>query len=337
LARKYGHPGLIGLETEYDGMVKSYHRQVAEGQRKDGRWARLSYLAKANYAHLYINRLRRHSNEAAYLNRAGSIERRLLQPWHRASQRTARAEKFDNLDYYVERSAIPLEHIHGLRAALFDQTVYYDPYVVGYEHHGRAEESHHPFLYMDSQTLFANPHFLHICANQEIIAFCREVLGPRAALSWAWSWITNPVLGINYQNQNWHRDSSEPLNFVRIFVPLQDIAGLDDGPTALIPGSSHETAHREVRRFTDDDLAEVQARRGAGMIQADAGDVYFVNTMALHRGVPPVRRRAILSLLVSLSPSHRTPGIVPLQFSQFPEAVRDTVAANRRFFRYLIK
>jgi hypothetical protein len=333
---RHGLPDTIKLDTRFDGMVKPYLQQVAEGHRQDSEWARLRYLAKANYAHLYINRLRRHSNEAAYLKRAGGIERRLLQPWYRPPPRSERAEKYETMDYNVERSVIPLDHVAGLRADLFDQPVYYDPYA-GFEYHGRPEQSGHPLLYMDSQALFANPHFLSICANPAIIAFCREVLGPGAALSWAWSWITNPVPGSNdYQTQNWHRDSAEPLNFVRVFVPLHDIVGLEDGPTALIPGSSHEAGYREVRRFRDHELAELQARRGAGMIQADAGDVYFVNTMALHRGVAPTRQRAILTLLVSLSPSHRTPGIVKLKPAQLPGPVQDVVRANRRFFRFLV-
>lgn len=332
---RHGLPDMIALDTRCDGMVKSYLQQVAEGQRKDSEWARLRYLAKANYAHLYINRLRRHSNEAAYLKRASGLERRLLQPWHRPAAPSERAEKYDATDYHVERGIVPLDAIAALRDDLFDQPIYYDPYA-GFEYRGRPEFTSHPLLYMDSQALFANPHFLAICANPEMIAFCREVLGPRAALSWAWSWISNPVRGDNYQTQNWHRDCAEPLNFVRVFVPLHDIVGLEDGPTALVPGSSKEEGYREVRRFNDADIAELTARRGAGMIQADAGDAYFVNTMALHRGVAPARQRAILTMLVSLSPSHRTPAIVKIKRAQLPEPVRAVVAANPAFFRYLI-
>lgn len=332
---KHSLSGMIDLNTRCDGMVRSYFQQVAEGQRKDGPFARLRYLAKANYAHAYINRLRRRSNEAGFLDRAGMIERRLLQPWHREAARSERAEKYATMDYHVEHSVVPLDHIAALRADLFDQPVYYDPYA-DLEYRGRPEYSGRPLLYMDSQTLFSNPHFLAICANPAIISFCREVLGPRAALSWGWSWITNPVPGDNYQTQNWHRDCAEPLNFVRVFIPLHDIAGLEDGPTALVPGSSKEEGYREVRRFSDQDIAELTARRGAGIIPADAGDVYFVNTMALHRGVAPTRQRAILTLLVSLSPSHRTPAMVKLKRAQLPETVREVVSRNRSFFRYLI-
>jgi hypothetical protein len=323
------------LGHEPEAGVKSYLGQVADGSRQDGRWSRLRHLARANYAHNYINWVRRRSNDLDYLTRAGAIEQRLLQPWHRQRVRTTSAQKFHDLDYNVERGVLPIEHVRNLRAELFAQPVYYDPYVASFEFRGRPHETQHPFLYMDPQALVMSPHFLHICANAELIAFCREVLGPAAALSWAWAWITNPGVE-NYQNQNWHRDSSEPLNFIRAFVPLNDIVGLEDGPTALIPGSSRIAEFREVRRFSDAELSALQAKLGAGMIQADAGDVYYVNTMAIHRGLAPRKRRAILSLLVSLSPSHRTPAIVRTKLRDLPEAVRDTVAANRRFFRFLI-
>ncbi|KAH2825108.1 hypothetical protein KXV85_011209, partial [Aspergillus fumigatus] len=85
-------------------------------------------------------------------------------------------------------------------------------------------------------------------------------------------------------NQNWHRDSSEPLNFVRIFVPLENIATMEDGPTALIPGTSGMRDYFEVRRFSDDELTQVQQEKGAGVVMADVGDVYFVNTFCIHRG-----------------------------------------------------
>jgi hypothetical protein len=332
---RFGRAEFVGLENAPEGGIPSYRQQVENGQRKDGRWARLSYFARANYAHNYINWVRKRSNDASWLTRAGRLEHRLVQPWHHPPTPTERAEKFARQDYYVERGAIALGHVAGLHADLFAQPAYYDPYISDFRFEGRPDQTSHPFLYMEAQALFANPHFLAICASREIMAFCREILGPAAALSWAWSWITNPGV-TEYQNQNWHRDSSEPLNFVRIFVPLQNIVGLADGPTALIPGTSGIADFRDVRRFSDQEMAGLQAERGAGMIQADAGDAYFVNTMALHRGVTPAKRRGMLSLLVSLSPSHRTPAIIRLRLADLPEHVREIVAANRRFFRFLV-
>lgn len=327
---------LVGLDFQPEAGVPTFGEQLAGGYRSGSMADRLAYLAGLNYANTYINRIRKRSNDPAWIERAGRIERRLLQPLAPPPAQTERAEKFRTKDYHVERAVLSPDTVGAMRDLLFAPQTYNDPYVTGWSWTGSPEQSSHPMLYMDPQKLFTSPEFLAICANPDIIGFCREILGPAAAVSWAWSWISNPTPH-NYQNQNWHRDSSEPLNFVRIFVPLENIATMEDGPTALIPGTSGMRDYFEVRRFSDAELAQVQQEKGAGVVMADVGDVYFVNTFCIHRGVAPQRRRGILTLLASLSPSHRTPAICRIPLAQVPEHLRDTVAANRRFFRYLVK
>jgi len=328
--------GMVGLDFQPEAGVPTYEELLANGQRGGG-WAdRLVYLARLNYAHAYIQRIRKRSNDPAWIARAGHVERRLLQPQASKPARTERADKFRGSDYYVERAILKPELVDAIRDLLFAPQTFHDPYVAGWSFTGSPDDCDHPMLYMNPQRLMSSAAFLAICANPQIIAFCREVLGPAAAISWAWSWISNPT-GQNYQNQNWHRDSSEPLNFVRVFVPLENIAAMEDGPTALIPGTSGLRDHFEVRRYSDGELSALQQERGAGVVMADAGDVYFVNTFCLHKGLAPMRRRGILTLLVSLSPSHRTPAMCPVPLAQVPEGLRDTIAANRRFFRHLVK
>ncbi|MDE2405643.1 MAG: hypothetical protein KGM17_13330 [Sphingomonadales bacterium] len=332
---QWGQVGVVGLGHEPEAGVHSYLAQVGEGSRRDGAWARLRHLARVNIAHNYIHGVRRRSNALDWLDRAGRIEQRLLQPLHRPGPLTERAQKFRDLDYAVGQGMVPVSLVAALRDEIFAAGHYHDPYQPDFAHHGPPELSDHPLLYMEARALHGSASFLRICANPGFIAFCHEVLGPAAALTWAWAWISNPAAS-NYQNQNWHRDSAEPLNFIRCFVPLNPIAGIEDGPTALIPGSSRAPECREVRRFSDDDIAPLQARYGAGIVGAEPGDMYFVNTMAVHKGVTPQRRRALLSLLVSLGPSHRTPSIVPVRFADQPEDVKDVVGAHRRFFRHLV-
>jgi len=328
--------GLVGLDFQPEAGVPTFEQQLAAGHRGGGMVERLAYLARLNYAHIYINRIRKRSNDPAWIARAGTIERRLLQPLARPPAPSERSDKFRTKDYHVERAVLAPDAVEAMRALLFVPQTYNDPYVAGWNWTGSPDRSSQPMLYMDPQKLFTSPEFLTICANPDIIGFCQEVLGPAAAISWAWSWISNPTGG-NYQNQNWHRDSSEPLNFVRIFVPLENIATMEDGPTALIPGTSGLRDYYEVRRFSDADLAPLFQTMGAGVVMADVGDVYFVNTFCIHRGVAPQRRRGILTLLASLSPSHRTPAICRIPLAQVPEHLRDAVAANRRFFRYLVQ
>lgn len=327
---------VVGLDHQPEAGVPTYGELVASGARGGGLGDRIAYLARLNYAHTYIQRLRKRSNDPAWLARAGRIERRLLHPFAPAPARTARARQFLEKDYYVERAALDPVLVAQMRDLLFAPQTYNDPYVSGWHYTGAPEGCSHPMLYMDPQTLFSSAPFLAICANPAIMDVCRELLGPGAAITWGWSWISNPS-GQNYQNQNWHRDSSEPLNFVRVFVPLENIAAMEDGPTALIPGTSGLREFYDLRRYSDEELGGVQARQGAGVVMADAGDVYFVNTFCLHKGVAPKRRRGILTLLASLGPSHRTPAMCPVPLGHVPEHLRDTVRANRRFFRYLVR
>ncbi|CAN5160852.1 hypothetical protein BH10PSE13_BH10PSE13_02000 [soil metagenome] len=333
---RFGQAALVGIDHRPEGGAKSYRTQVSEGLRRDTRLSRLFYLARSNYAHNYINWLRKRSNDPAALARAAAVEQRLLQPFHGLKRKTARAAKYHDLDYCVEKRMIDPAVVEGFRADLFNQPVYFDPYNDDYAHHGKPEDGRNALLSMDTQALFANPHFLSICATPDLIACCKEILGPAAALTWAWAWVSNPGHD-TYQSQNWHRDCSEPLNFIRIFVPVTDIQDEFDGPTVLIPGTSRHREFFEVRRFSDEELLPLQIEKGAGMVMADAGDVYFVNTFAIHRGSTPMRHRGMLTLLVSLSPSHRTPALTPMPFDALPEGAKATVAANRGFFRHIVR
>jgi hypothetical protein len=333
---QFGQARFVGLADAPEAGIKCYRTQVAEGTRRDGALARLRYLAGANYAYNYIWWLRTRSNDPAYVGKLARIERRLRQPLASFAPLSERATNFHRADFHFEAGMLEPALVQRFATDLFSQASYHDPYVADFRHVGRPEESSHPFLYMDSQALFENENFLEICSSPRLIHFCREVLGPRAALSWAWSWISQPSHGA-YQNQNWHRDCAEPLNFIRIFVPLQPIETPADGPTELIPATSGLRQFYDVRRFSDDELQPLKESNGAGMVYAEPGDVYFINTFALHRGTPPQRRRAILTLLVSLSPSHRTPSIHKLRLEDIPERLRPVIAENRSFFRHLVR
>ncbi|MDT8758499.1 hypothetical protein MZO42_07300 [Sphingomonas psychrotolerans] len=333
---QFGRARFFGLDDAPEGGIMSYRAQVAQGMRRDGPVRRLNYLARANYAYNYIWWFKTRSNDPARIARLGKVERLLKQPLTLGRPRTESAAEFDKTDFHFASGMLDPGLVQKFSDDLYAAHRYGEPYRPGFEHVGPPEASDSPFLYMQPQALFENEHFLEICSNQALIDFCREALGPRAALSWAWSWISQPGY-VPYQNQNWHRDVAEPLNFIRIFVPLQAIGSRDDGPTELIPGTSGMREFYEMRRFSDAELEETKLAKGAGVVFAEPGDVYFVNTFALHRGTPPAKRRAILTMLVSLSPSHRTPSIRKLSMREVPERLRPMIRANKSFFRHLIR
>jgi hypothetical protein len=330
-----GQANRIGLEFSADGGILSYAAQVAAGIRRDTRLGRWQYLAHANYAHNYIWGFRTRTNHPEELARLARIERLIRAPGARIG-RTQRAAEYRQLDYHFAEQMLAPELVDSMAAELFAPQRFTDPYMPNFAYDGPPEQCPHPFLYMDGQRLFDSAPFLRICANPDLIAFCREVLGPRAALSWGWAWISQPTASA-YQNQNWHRDSAEPLNFIRVFVPLSTIASREDGPLEFIPGTSGMARFFEPRRFGDGELEALKQAMGAGVVLAEKGDIYFANTFALHRGTPPARRRGMLSLLVSIGPSHRTPSIRKVKLRDVPEDIRPTIARNRSFFRRLVR
>nr|WP_315381816.1 hypothetical protein [uncultured Sphingomonas sp.] len=331
---RLGKARLVGLDHTAEAGIKPYTAQVAEGRRRDWRLGRLRYMAFYNYAYNYIFWLRTRSNDPARLRKLGRIERMLRAPLARTG-RTPRAAEFQEIDFHFAEKMLDPALVDRMAAAMFAPQIFTDPYLPGFEHRGAPEATDHPFLYMDAQRLFEDPAFLEICSNPDLIAFCRETLGPRAALSWAWAWISQPV-GFAYQNQKWHRDCVEPLNFIRVFVPLSKIETRADGPLELIPATSGVDAFSGTSRYRDEELEPLKQSMGAGVVLADKGDVYFVNTFALHRGTPPEHRRGMLSLLVSIGPSHRTPSIRRLKLREVPEHLRPLIQKNRSFFRHLV-
>ncbi|WP_294329835.1 hypothetical protein [uncultured Sphingomonas sp.] len=331
---RFGKAALVGLDHTPEAGIKPFTDQVAAGLRCNSRLARWRHLAFYNYAFNYIFWLRTKSNDPARLRTLGRLERWVRAPLARVG-RTPRAAEFRDIDFHFAEKMLEPALVDRMAAAMFAPQTFSDPYLPGFEHVGAPEATDHPFLYMDPQRLFSDPAFLEICANPDLIAFCREAIGPGAALSWAWAWISQPA-GFAYQNQNWHRDCAEPLNFIRVFVPLSPIGSREDGPLELIPRTSGLREFYDVRRFSDAELDPLKQASGAGVVLAEKGDVYFVNTFALHRGTPPLQRRGMLSLLVSLGPSHRTPMIRKLEKREVPEHLRPLIAKNRSFFRHLI-
>ncbi len=333
---QFGRARFFGLNDSPEGGIKTYQMQVAEGIRRDGAMRRLYYLARANYAYNYIWWFKTRSNDPARIARLGKVESLLKQPFASRRAKTERAAEYHKSDFHFAGGMLDPALVQTFAEDLYAAGHYNEPYRAEFEHVGKPEESSSPFLYMHPQTLFENERFLEICSSQPLIDFCREALGPQAALSWAWSWISQPSHA-PYQNQNWHRDVAEPLNFLRVFIPLQAIETREDGPTELIPGTSGMREFYDMRRFSDAELESMKQARGAGVVLAEPGDVYFINTFALHRGTPPSKRRAILTLLVSLSPSHRTPSIRKVSLRDVPERLRPAIRANKSFFRHLIR
>src|SRR4051794_1556194 len=137
----FGRARFVGLADTPEAGIKPYRAQVAEGIRRDTPLGRLKYLAQANYAYNYIWWLRTRSNDPAYVRKLGRIERRLSQPLASWAVTSERALDFKRSDFHFEAKMLDPELVERFRADLFDAGRYHDPYVAGFEHRGRPEDS----------------------------------------------------------------------------------------------------------------------------------------------------------------------------------------------------
>lgn len=302
--------------------------------------AYLSYLLRLNVAHNYINALRKFSNDPAWVAAMARKERHLaaLVSGGAPTGELARARRarMRGADWHVERSVLDPRLLGVMRDELMHQHSYHDPAIPGWAYRGRVDAAPYSTLFMDAPALFASDTFLAICANPAIMGFCRDVLGPRAALSWAWAWITNSGY-LETPRWKWHRNNAEPFNALLVLIPLDAVTTLDHGPMMVIPGSSLLDDCIEPRLYAEDELVDLQARLPADMVPVEVGDAGFINPFALHRMMPPHRRQRMLMLLVSIGPSHRSPAICRRRLADLPDNLRETVAANRRFFHRLVR
>ena len=101
--------------------------------------------------------------------------------------------------------------------------------------------------------------FIKISCEKTLVEHCQKILGPKCSISWAWLWHTFPGKNV-VENQLWHRDSSEPLSFTRVFIPLTNVLDQKDGPTEFVltdhMGLPHSTF--EPRRIDDEELASLK-------------------------------------------------------------------------------
>lgn len=235
-------------------------------------------------------------------------------------------------DFLVKRAEIDPDAVKELSAFLHSQNTYYDIYQGPYEQKGLDAEGGPATVYVRTIDYVRSPAFWRIITAPGLYETCRRILGKNAKISWSWLWYSQPQDGV-YQNQNWHRDTGEPFNFIRVFVPLTPVRDPSDGPTVVVKGSTGEDVLYERRRFSEEEVMAAISPDNIEFAYAEPGDVYFANTFCLHRGLPPKKPREMLSLLVSYQGSYRTKGLPLVPLSEVPKECREFVKNRKHFYR----
>ncbi|WP_068094764.1 phytanoyl-CoA dioxygenase family protein [Novosphingobium rosa] len=263
------------------------------------------------------------------------IERRLADPLHHRAARTPRAALFQARDHHAEPGALPPGLLAAMRDEVMQQHLYHDPTIPGWTYRGLVEAAPYSELHMLPHALFASDLFLEICTSPTVMTFCREVIGPRAAVSWGQAWIANPGY-LESPKWKWHRNNDEPFNAVQVLVPLGDVLGEEDGPMLVLPGSAQWSACLEPRLYGEDEVEAMTSRHPPHALLGRMGDVAFFKGFALHRLTPVLRRQAMLAILVSIGPALGSPTIMRRPLSAVPGHLRERIAQNEGFFRRLV-
>lgn len=132
-----------------------------------------------------------------------------------------------------------------------------------------------------TETVLDCPHVLQAATDPAILDMVEGCLGARPVISGLRLWWSSPSQGAEHV-ELFHRDVDD-LRFVKLFIYLSDV-GEGTGPHVYVPGSHCDERLTQIRRFTEEEVAEI----GEPMtITGPAGTTFLANTYGIHRGLPP--------------------------------------------------
>ena len=291
----------------------------------------LKWFWKANLAICYIELIRKISNKPSVVDNLAKIERRIIYLFDRKSLSNVNTRSYIQL-----KSVFKIGDIAELRKKTKAAAKFKSPYVKG--SFNRGDLSNHTSFWNFEDDFMQSDAFIRIVCNQKLIESCQEVLGKKAKITWIWLWHTKahetPAM-----NQLWHRDSAEPLNFQRVFIPLTNIKSNCEGPTHLIPGSEKVNQAFLPRRHEEWYLQETGLLEHQISLLSNVGDAYIANTFALHKGLAVTKTgytRSMLSLLVSPMPSQRTASLPKFSRSIYAEETQRLINQNSYWLTNII-
>lgn len=152
--------------------------------------------------------------------------------------------------------------------------------------------SDEPYLRRIEPLIEYGDEFVDLLDDPRFFPVVRELLGNGVAILDTAYFVTPPHQGWG-SSSDWHIDEAltGPLGapiplMVKVSIPLDDVTHLEDGPTAVIPGS-----HR--RSFNENLPSPEDPRAMPGLVPllVSAGDVYLFHGRIHHAAMPNVGTR----------------------------------------------
>jgi ectoine hydroxylase-related dioxygenase (phytanoyl-CoA dioxygenase family) len=160
----------------------------------------------------------------------------------------------------------------------------------------------HVAFYSQDDVLRA-PHALRLANDPTVLSIVAGMLGATPTISYMATWWSIPSgKGKPQQAENFHRDVDD-WRFVKLFIYLTDVDETA-GPHKFVKGSHKVNKLTDIRRFTDEEIADTFGIENQVEFQGRAGTCFLENTYGVHRGVPPAStNRLLLQVLYSLQPT----------------------------------
>lgn len=150
------------------------------------------------------------------------------------------------------------------------------------------------------------PHLLAAANDPAVLAAVAGYLGAAPTLAAMRAWWSLPHGEAPARTELFHRDVDD-LRFVKLFVYLTDVDE-GSGPHIFVKGSHTVDRLTELRRFSDEEVAEAFGGHEVVTITGPAGTTFLEATYGVHRGLPPTERpRLVFQPLYTLRASIYAP------------------------------
>lgn len=147
---------------------------------------------------------------------------------------------------------------------------------------GRDSASH--VGYHMAKDIVDCPHLVELANRPELLRIAEGFLGCQPVISYMAAWWSYPTPLAPQQAELFHRDVDD-WRFLKLFVYLTDTSA-DNGAHVYVKRSAPSHQLQEIRRFSDDEVADAFGKGAITALPGQAGEGFFENTFGLHRGLP---------------------------------------------------
>jgi len=151
------------------------------------------------------------------------------------------------------------------------------------------------------EDIIAAPYLMELANDPRVVEVLHQYFGCRPLISYLGVWWSYPTPLAPQQAENFHRDVDD-WRFIKLFVYLTDV-GPDSGPHVYVKASADARAALRIRRYGDDEVADMFGRQAITAQISRAGTAFLENTFGVHKGQQPSGgTRLIFQVVYSLSP-----------------------------------